>query len=320
MLLRLPGVHLVCHHDTFRCALDYAPQRVLHLSLKVVLMLRQCVLALTGFAWRIWRIIARKVFAAVAAACKPKMWASVISVYFQSKLDERSTCLLSTCCKQHASVCFVFYQCVMWRFHWSQIQIQIPGSQTQMHWIQSLTWHPLAAASQAARWKSTVHRDSQNHWGCHPGESNKRIVRPSAWLRNTSLMWEWFVDVWPCWRWTFTSTLPTSLTRWSRRLSLWLCPVLPCPSFGFGSSSCSRFSCRGELERELENNAPGPAASSSSPTEELARGEHRRGPSVVWGCGVGWAWNSGGGKCVEPGTIAAMLIGACGSMEGAEGG
>lgn len=101
---------------------------------------------------------------------------------------------------------------------------------------------------------------------------------------------------------------------------MWLCPVLPGPSFGLGSSSCSRFSCSGELERELENKARGPAASSSSPTEELARGEHRRGPSVLWGRGVAWAWNSGCGKSVVPGTNAAILIGACGSKEEAEGG
>lgn len=82
VLLRLPGVHLVCHHDMFGCVLDYAPQRVLHLTLKVMLVLCCCLLALTGFAWCIGRVIAGKVFAAVAAAWKPKISTLVTSVYF----------------------------------------------------------------------------------------------------------------------------------------------------------------------------------------------------------------------------------------------
>lgn len=53
MLLCLPGVHLVCHHDTFGCVLDYTPQRVLHLGLKVMLVLWQSLLIVTGFVRRI---------------------------------------------------------------------------------------------------------------------------------------------------------------------------------------------------------------------------------------------------------------------------
>ena len=67
--------------------------------------------------------------------------------------------LLTECVKRkfYADVCFPCYQCVMWRFHWSQILILIRGSQTpltqtQRHWSPSLTWHPPAAACQAAHW------------------------------------------------------------------------------------------------------------------------------------------------------------------------
>lgn len=73
----LPGVHLVCHHDMIGRLLDHAPQRALHLTLKVMLVLCGCFLALTGFVWCIWRVIAGKVFAAVAAACESEMCALV---------------------------------------------------------------------------------------------------------------------------------------------------------------------------------------------------------------------------------------------------
>lgn len=35
----LPGVNLVRHHDMLWCVLDHAPQRVLHPSVEVVLVL-----------------------------------------------------------------------------------------------------------------------------------------------------------------------------------------------------------------------------------------------------------------------------------------
>lgn len=107
----------------------------------------------------------------------------------------------------------------------------------------------------------------------------------------------------------------TSLPWVSCRLSAWLCPVLLCPSLGLGSSSCRRLSCSGELERELENKAPGPAASSSSPTEELALGEHSRGPGGVWVCVPVWHWNWGWRKGAGPGTKPVNVMGVWGSME-----
>ena len=81
-----------------------------------------------------------------------------------------------------------FYRYVMWMFHWSQNQIQIPGShqtpqtRIQKHSSQSLTWHPPAAACQAIRWMWTGHHGLQNHWGYHP-EWGKRLsvrIEPST--------------------------------------------------------------------------------------------------------------------------------------------
>lgn len=74
-MVRLPGMDLVRHHDPVWRVLDHVPQRVLHLRVKVVLVLCRRVLALSSFARRVRRIVAGKVFAAVAAACKSgKRW------------------------------------------------------------------------------------------------------------------------------------------------------------------------------------------------------------------------------------------------------
>lgn len=47
---RLPGVDLVRHHYMLGCVLDHGPQRVLHPTVEVVLVLSWCLLALAGFA------------------------------------------------------------------------------------------------------------------------------------------------------------------------------------------------------------------------------------------------------------------------------
>lgn len=89
VVLCLPGMDLVCHHDPIWRVLDHAPQRVLHPRVKVVLVFCRCVLALPGFAWCVRWIVTGKVFTAVAAACKPEKCGSVTLAYFEKAQSEK---------------------------------------------------------------------------------------------------------------------------------------------------------------------------------------------------------------------------------------
>ncbi len=94
-VVRVPGVHLVCHHDMLRRVLDHAPQRVLHPGVEAVLVLCLRLQALAGFARCVWWIIAGKVFAAVAAACKSQSHFSLLLSETVAPLALSSTVLFN---------------------------------------------------------------------------------------------------------------------------------------------------------------------------------------------------------------------------------